>query len=111
MRIFTRLIRKKKTKSLSLLKQHEQLLIEKVIKMLKEKPEYFSAKWFTGKHLDASVRSKDRNVLIMINTGQITQPVNVEMTSQQKEIVKELIKPIVERDSEYLISKLLSKYN
>lgn len=86
---------------------HQQLLVEKVIEMLKTKPECFSARWFTGKSLDASVRSNDKQILIMIYDGQITQPVNPRMSKEQKEMVKQLIEPIVKKDSDYLIEKLV----
>ena len=90
----------------SALELHEQLLINKVIELLKNKPENFSARWFTGANLDLSVRSNDRKILIMIQTGEITQPINVNMTNQQKEQIKHLIAPIVEEDSKYIIDNL-----
>ena len=86
---------------------HQQLLVEKVIEILKTKPECFSARWFTGQSLDASVRSNDKQILIMIYDGQITQPVNPRMSKEQKEMVKQLIEPIVKKDSDYLIEKLV----
>ena len=58
--------------------ENQQLLIEKIIEMLKTKPECFSAKWSTGKSLDRSIRSQNKEILIMIDTGQICQPVNHE---------------------------------
>lgn len=93
--------------SCSPLNAHDQLLIEKVIELLKCKPDFFSAKWFTGKSLDSSILSKDKNILIMIETGQIAQPTQPQMTKQQKEVVKQLVAPIVEKDSKYLIEKLI----
>jgi hypothetical protein len=86
---------------------HQQLLVEKVIEILKTKPECFSARWFTGQSLDASVRSNDKQILIMIYDGQITQPVVPKMTKQQKETIKQLIEPIVKKDSDYLIETLI----
>ena len=88
--------------------KHEQLLIEKVIELLKRKPDFFSAKWFTGKSLGNSVQSQDKNILIMIDTGEIIQPTCPEMTVQQKEVVRRLVTPVVEKDSKYLIEKLIS---
>lgn len=85
---------------------HEQLLTEKVIEMLKTKPECFSARWFTGKSLDKSVRSQSKEILIMINSGQICEPVEPRMTKEQKELVKQLLAPIVKKDSDYLIERL-----
>ena len=86
---------------------HEQLLTEKVIEMLRTKPECFSARWFTGKTLDNSVRSQNREILIMIDSGQICQPIQPRMTKKQKEVVKKLLEPIVKKDSDYLIERLI----
>jgi hypothetical protein len=86
---------------------HEQLLVERIIEMLKTKPECFSARWFNGKSLDKSVRSSNKQILIMIYDGQITQPVVPKMTKQQKETIKQLIEPIVKKDSDYLIETLI----
>jgi len=71
-------------------------------------PELFSAKWFSGKHLDESVQSKDKMILIIISSGQISHPTEPKMSNKQRNIVKQLINPIVERDSKYLIDKLLN---
>lgn len=87
--------------------EHEQLLIEKVIEMLKTKPECFSARWFTGKSLDKSVRSQNKKILIMIDSGQICHPVEPRMTKEQKELIKQLLEPIVKKDSDYLIEQLV----
>ncbi len=45
-------------------------------------------------------------MLIMIETGEITRPISVNMTIQQKEQIKHLIAPIVEKDSKYIIDNL-----
>ena len=86
---------------------HEQLLVERIIEMLKTKPECFSARWFTGKSLDKSVRSNNKEILIMIYDGQIIQPVEPRMTKQQKETIKQLFEPIVKKDRDYLIETLI----
>lgn len=86
---------------------YEQLLIEKVIEMLKTKPECFSARWFTGKSLDKAVRSQNGEILIMIDNGQICQPIEPRMSEKQKELVKQLLEPIVKKDSYYLIEQLI----
>lgn len=86
---------------------YEQLLTEKVIEMLKTKPERFSARWFTGKSLDKSVRSQNKEILIIIDSGQICLPVEPRMTKEQKEVVKQLLEPIVKKDSDYLIERLI----
>ena len=89
--------------------KHEQLLIKKVIKLLKCKPDFFSARWFTGRSLEYSVRSQYKSILIMIKTGEIIQPIQPEMTEQQKKAVKQLVAPIVVKDSEYLIENLINE--
>jgi len=93
--------------SCSPLDAHEQVFIEKVIEILKSNPECFSAKWFNGKSLDSSVQHKDKGILIMINTGEIIQPVNPKMNKKQKKQIKNLIIPIVKKDSDYLIERLV----
>lgn len=90
---------------------HEQLLIEKVIYILKTKPECFSARWFDGKSLDTSIRSNDGQILIMIYSGQIIQPVRPIMSKEQRDVVKQLIEPIIKNDSDYLIEKLLCNHH
>jgi hypothetical protein len=86
---------------------HQQLLIEKIIEMLKTKPECFSARWFTGKSLDKSIRSQNQEILIIIETGQICQPVEPQMSEEQKELIKQLLKPIIKKDSDYIIDRLV----
>ena len=86
---------------------YEQLITEKVIELLKTKPERFSARWFNGKTLDKSVRIQSTGILIMIDSGQIFQPVKPRMTKEQKELVKQLLEPIVKKDSDYLIKRLV----
>ena len=99
-----------KTKTDSYLDIHEHLFVESVIGALKTKPEHFSAKWFSGIYLDDSVRCKDRQILIMIESGQITQPIAPKMSKEQKGVVKKLLEPIVKRDSHYLIDKFVQNY-
>jgi|SRR5690242_6645778 len=93
--------------SLSEYDAHEQLLVEKVIKLLKTCPDNFSSRWFTGESLDRSVISKDKKILIMIYNGQIIQPVEPIMSKEQMDTVKQLIAPIVKKDSNYLIERLV----
>lgn len=80
----------------------------KFIGLLKLNPNNFSARQFSGTRLDASVQSIDGKILIMIETGQIISPTKPKMTKQQKEEVKQLVTPIVEKDSKYLIDNLLN---
>jgi hypothetical protein len=94
--------------SCSLLDTQEQLFINKVTEILKLNPECFSAKWFNGKTLDCSVQDKNKEILIMIDTGQIIQPITPEMSKKQKEEIKKLIKPIVKKDSQFLIERISS---
>lgn len=84
----------------------EQIIIEKVIELLKMKPEYFSAHWYSGRTLDSSVRYKNGDILIMIDTGQILHPIEVKMTKMQKDVVKELIRPIIKKSAEYIINNI-----
>lgn len=87
---------------------HEQLLIEKVIELIKSNPDNFSARWFGDKSsLDKSVESKCHKILVMIDTGQIIKPVEPKMSKQQMEELKQLLQPIVKKDSDYLIEKLV----
>lgn len=87
--------------------KHEQLVIEKVIELLKTKPDSFSARWFNDTSLQKSVQSSDRQILIMIKTGEIIDPIRPSMTRKQKRLVMKLLDPIVKKDSEYLIQRLL----
>ena len=89
--------------------KHEQLLIEKVIDLLKTNPDSFSARWFDGNALQASVQSSDRRILVMTKTGEIVQPIQPRMTRKQKRTVMKLLAPIVKKDSEYLIQRLLKE--
>lgn len=91
------------------IKKHEQLLINRVIELLQNDPDFFSARWFNGNSIDSSVQSRDRNILIMIKTGDILQPTRPIMTKEQNDIIKKLLVPIVERDSIYLIENLINK--
>lgn len=88
---------------------HEQKLIEKIIHLLETNPEKFSARWFNGKSLDESVRSLDGEILIVTKTGEIVSPVKLSTNSAQKEKIKNLLKPIVQKDSDYIIERLLNK--
>ena len=87
--------------------KHEQLVIEKVIELLKTKPDSFSARWFGDTSLQTSVQSSNRQILIMIKTGQIISPIQPEMTRKQRRIIMKLLDPIVKKDSEYLMQRLL----
>ena len=87
------------------IEQHEQNAVNAIISKLETNPESFSAKWFSGTTLDNSVKFGE--ILILIHNGQISSPVEFKMSAHQKNRVKELIAPIVKRDSDYLINKLL----
>ena len=100
---------KEEKPNLNPLYEHEQLLINKIIELLKSKPEDFSARWLSGESLKKSVRNPNGKILIMIETGEIISPTEPDMTKEQKEQIKKLIQPIVERDSKYLIEKLCGK--
>ena len=87
---------------------HEQAFIAVVINLLENDSEGFSAKWSSGMSLDRSVQRKEGAVLIMIGDGQIVAPISPKMTVAQKDTVKSLLKPIVKRDSDFLINLLIS---
>jgi hypothetical protein len=97
----------KKKKDKSTIEKHEELLITKVINILETDPYFFSARWFSGDNLDTSVQSKNKKIQIMIDTGQIINPIEPKMTTIQKNKIKELIRPIVEKDSIDIINELL----
>lgn len=96
-------------KTTSIEDSHEQKLIDKIIHLLETNPEKFSARWFNGKSLDDSVRSLDGEILIVTKTGEIINPLKLNTNSAQKEKIKSLLKPIVEKDSNYIIERLLNK--
>ena len=70
---------KERINKLSPNKQHEQLLIEKVITLLKTKPENFSAKWSGSDILDHSVKYIGSRVLIS-ERGAIFSPISPVQT-------------------------------
>lgn len=88
---------------------HENALIAVVTNVLETSPEHFSAKWSTNRYLNNSVQSKDEKILIMISDGQILQPIQPKMSAKQKDAIKALLAPIVRRDSDFLITKLISE--
>jgi hypothetical protein len=99
------------TTPVSSLKEHEQKLIEAVINELKTNPENFSARWFDGKTLDSSVRHRNGKILISTQNFEILHPMRIDMTKKQKDTIKELVMPIVEKDSQYVIQNLFSTHD
>ena len=85
---------------------HEREFVEAVIKELKEHPEVWTSIRYGN--MQASVRN-DRDVVIMIEYGNIILPFTPKMTKEQTEKCKKIIEPIVKRDSEILIKKYLNK--
>ena len=90
------------------LQLNHQLIVDKISIMLMDSPESFSAKWYNGKAIDHSIRNEDKNITIMIETGQIVSPIRPEITKKQLEQIKELIAPIVLRDTESITEQLFS---
>ena len=90
--------------------KHEQLLIQRVIDLLRENPEDFSSTWFDSDSVGSSVESKDRKILVMIESGHIIRPTKPNLTDDQISTIKELIKPIVERDSKRVIDKVVGSH-
>lgn len=91
------------------MEKHEKLLVDKVISLLKENSEIFTARWFDKKTLEKSIRSIDGVILIM-SWGEIVSPISVKMSYKQRRLVRSLIKPIFERDGAELVNELLNKY-
>lgn len=88
-------------------KELDRIFVEKVIKKLESPGNTFSARWFDRKQIEPSVRTLDKNVIIMIETAQIVAPFKPEMTNEQRETIKELIKPIVEKDIKYIVDTFI----
>lgn len=87
--------------------KYEQLFIEKAIEILKKKPDNFSARWCIEKRIESSVLFEESNLLIM-DSGQIIQPISPKMTQEQKEIIQRLIEPIFKKDSICIIENFLN---
>jgi hypothetical protein len=85
----------------------EQQVILKVIETLRSEPEDYSAMWSSKKTLDRSVRNQKRNIVVMISTGDILSPIDVDVSPSQKKIILELIHPILERDKKIILKQLL----
>lgn len=83
----------------------ERELIQKVIAKLKEKPESFSAMWSNSKTLDKSIRSSDKKILIMFS-GQIISPIEPKMSDEDMRTLRELIIPIVRKESQMIVNSL-----
>lgn len=86
--------------------EHKQKFIYMVIKMLENNPSYFTSRWFNKNLMDSSVQSKDTKILIMIDTGQIIRPIEPPMTDEQKKRVRDLIRPILKKDSKDILDSL-----
>lgn len=82
-----------------------ELLVERIIELLKEKPEEFSSIWFYKEKIEYSIANKNLSILILIKTGEIFKPVGLSLTKQQMNMIKELIKPIIERDEKNILKK------
>lgn len=76
----------------------ERLFTEMIINLLEKSPEDFSSMWFNGKSIDESVRYKDGDIFVTID-GVIIKPIKVYPTNEQKDILKNLIRNIVVRDT------------
>jgi hydroxymethylpyrimidine pyrophosphatase-like HAD family hydrolase len=80
--------------------------VEAIINLLKEKPEFFTSKWYNDNNIESTIRSKDKNILIFINYGSILRPREFEMTKSQRETIINLIKPIADKE----INELFENY-
>ena len=89
---------------------HKQRIINIVIKTLEQHPEQFTARWVSDTALESSVRTPNGSILVMIKTGEIIRPLYIEPPKKQAERIKQLIVPIVKKDSDYLVHKFLTKF-
>lgn len=105
--IFKNIFSEREKEAIQPQKELDRLLVEKIIKKLKSPGTSFSARWFNQKRIEPSIRSIDKNTMIMIETGQIIAPFKPEMTNEQRETIKELIKPIVEKDIKYIVDTFI----
>lgn len=85
------------------LNEAELKVYDNIVDILTNEPTHFSAKWSTGMNIDSSVRHKDGNVSIMLN-GSISKPYEFDLTGEEKSKLAELIKPIVERNKQEILS-------
>lgn len=87
----------------------EQLFLNKVIELLKTNPQNFSAINFgDSTSLNSYVISKDRAIMIDIS-GKIITPVAIKMSQDEKQFVKEVMSPIIKRDSNFLMNKIIQQ--
>ena len=83
---------------------HEQQFVDRVIDILQQRPQDFSAKWFNGKTLDDSVEYKDKELLVSVS-GHILKPIKPTMSANKLTIVKQLVSLIVQRDSQDILQR------
>lgn len=105
--IFKNLFSKIEKEAIQPQKELDRILVEKVIKKLDSPGTSFSARWFNQKQIGPSVGTRDGNTVISIETGQIITPFKPKMTNEQRETIKELIKPIVEKDIKYIVDTFI----
>ena len=91
------------------LSDSDQILYDKIIELLKSKPHLFTARWSSdallNNILDHSIRVKGGYILIM-NSGSILRPFELELNDAQIAEIKSLVKPIFERDKMEMINSI-----
>lgn len=85
-------------------------IVETIIHSLKVYPEKFSSLWFNGMTQDRSIRSDNKKVSIMIDTGEIIAPNYLKVSASQTREIKRLILPIVKRDQEIVRKDLFKDF-
>lgn len=90
-------------------KEFESKFVEKVIESLRNHPESFTSRWYRSGEIQNSVKNKDNGILIMVNNGQITDPLEPKMTYWQRREARRLIKPIVEAECKDLMENFFGK--
>lgn len=88
--------------------EYDWLFVEGVIKALREKPENFSARWFRDS-MENSIISKHAKILFMIDDCGFVSPKRIKPNGKQVKMMKELIKPIIKRDNDYVMKKILGE--
>ena len=95
-------------KAKKIIVDHENIITDKIIDLLKSKPDEFTSRWSVKNSMGSSIRHKNGNILIMIETGQIIQPIEPNMSKDQINAIKKLIIPILEADSKYILDTFMN---
>ena len=83
----------------------DKKLVEKVLTMVREKPERFSATWWGSKSV-SRIMSNSSNTVSIWEDGEIMRPFKPEMLNSEKKELEKMIRPLYERDMDNLLEKL-----